>query len=168
MVMTSTIIPLEASADGKRNAHTFFCKAVGYHIHYAVCIARMNDEATIHDNVCRNNVGSSACAARTMREDELAAGKAIYFMERIRPVEQTSLVSKALELVHRGPVPEPQPIPLATAPATPADYMAQAITRAVADEKAPRRARPERLEVKPGETMVQAARRMLAVRNSQN
>jgi len=101
-VMTDTqsapaIEPITASADGKRNAWCLACPATNVKMSYAACLHRAAviddpDYRSAHHvgrvpkdwNDCDRPAGRDerSCIARSMRAEEKAAGKAIFFVAR--------------------------------------------------------------------------------------
>jgi hypothetical protein len=183
---TTPIIPLEASSDGKRNAYTLFCEAIGRPNHYALCLHRLKNAdgkaLALVDRNCIKNLDTTACVAATMRGEELAKGRAIYFKERVRFTGLSALVDKAKELFMptKAPVTQQNEKSLGNSPAPIGDdYMAAALNSAMKDHQAQiekeqlggeRRSAVVNgpLHVLPGESMLEAAKRMLATRASQN
>lgn len=86
---SATIEPITSSADGTRNSYSLFCAARGQSMNYAACLWRQGvlskpDVKTPEDwNSCRTAACSGNCAANNMREEELLAGKSIYFRARL-------------------------------------------------------------------------------------
>lgn len=80
--------PPADSANGRLNGYMHHCNIVAHSMYYAACLARIdavNDKAVRLPQDWQDCAG--ACRTRTcqsakMREDELAQGKAIYFIER--------------------------------------------------------------------------------------
>ena len=83
--METTIEPLSASADGKRNGYTMFCDTKGQRMNYAACLWRQsvleNPATKIPEDwqSCRTAACSGKCNANAMRQEEVLAGKSIYF-----------------------------------------------------------------------------------------
>ena len=86
---SATIEPITSSADGTRNSYSLFCATRGQSMNYAACLWRQGvlskpDVKTPEDwNSCRTAACSGGCAANNMREEELIAGKSIYFRARL-------------------------------------------------------------------------------------
>lgn len=82
-------IPVEASADGKRNAWMIHCGVVQHVKAYCVCIhlckQRKEGRLPTQYSDCSAAIGKKECPALKMRKEELAEGHAIYFRERNTP-----------------------------------------------------------------------------------
>jgi hypothetical protein len=82
------IEPISASADGKRNSHSFGCRILQQTMSYAACIWRQQvlgqpGVKTPEDwSPCREAGRCGTCPANDMRKEEELAGKAIYFADR--------------------------------------------------------------------------------------
>lgn len=85
---SEAIEPITSSADGQRNSYSLFCAARGQSMNYAACLWRQGvlskpDIKTPEDwNSCRTAACSGTCTANNMREEEVLAGKSIYFRAR--------------------------------------------------------------------------------------
>lgn len=85
---TETIEPITASADGKRNSFTLSCGPTGQSMNYAACLWRqgvLSNPATKTPAdwaPCNAARCAGTCTALVMREEELLAGKSIYFRAR--------------------------------------------------------------------------------------
>jgi hypothetical protein len=154
--MTDTTT-LEASADGKRNAHYLHCRFTGSMQPYAACLNKIaqNDAGRALSSIFKVCDFNTACPARALREEEKQAGRAIYFSERDRsagPVMPSAPIN--LPKV-------PTTTPVLVAPSSPAaptlghDYMAQALTLAMR-ESAPV------IKPEPGESLLAFAKRKKA------
>ena len=83
---------IEASADGKRNAFCHGCAAIQQSMSYAACVNRVTtiqradkgfDVKVPRDWAeCDRAMGRGTCPAVSMRSDEVAAGKSLYFQAR--------------------------------------------------------------------------------------
>lgn len=84
------IWPITASADGSLNSHCLRCAVTGQGMGYAACLWRqdvlsnVNAKTPADWNVCRESAASGSCVALRMRHEEVVAGKAIYFRERVK------------------------------------------------------------------------------------
>lgn len=81
--------PIEASADGKRNAFSHACAAVQHTKSYAVCLHLIDKVKTkgslpLTYSDCEKAIEGTGCPARKMRAQEIEKGHAIYFVERIK------------------------------------------------------------------------------------
>lgn len=80
--------PIEASADGKRNAFSSHCAVVTQMMSYPACLWRQNvlaapDIRTPADwSPCADARRTGRCNALSMRQEEELKGHAIYFVER--------------------------------------------------------------------------------------
>lgn len=81
-------LPIELSADGKRNAYSHPCTIMGYRANFAVCLhliaKRKEGRLSAIYADCSAAIGKKACPALKMRKEELDKGQAIYFVERQR------------------------------------------------------------------------------------
>lgn len=112
--MDKTIIPIEVSSDGKRNAHMHCCMVVGHFRNYAVCLHLIDQRkdgrlSTIYAD-CSAAIGKKTCPALSMRAEEKREGHAIYFVERIKALGSafTSAAAALLKPKQRDAVPEPK------------------------------------------------------------
>ena len=86
--MDTAIEPITSSADGKRNGYTLFCDAKGQRMNYAACLWRQkvldNPATKIPEDwqSCRTAACSGKCNANEMRQEEVLAGKSLYFVCR--------------------------------------------------------------------------------------
>ncbi len=84
--------PVEASAGGN-NMHYIACDAVGWRPNYAVCLnkiaARKAGRASevIGGDCCRA-IDNGTCSALAMQKEEATAGKALYFVNRVKWLAQ--------------------------------------------------------------------------------
>lgn len=80
------IEPISASADGKRNAYVVNCSAVQQSLNYAACLNRIatldKGDGPSDWSGCERACNSGRCAAKHMRQEEILAGKSIYFTAR--------------------------------------------------------------------------------------
>ncbi len=170
--MEQKIEPITASADGKRNAYYLKCDVHGQNRPYAACLsiaARTGDPVVkaIYEG-CLGAIRNRSCPAVQMRESELLEGKAIFFLERQR--SGTTPVTEFIAAVKHavpGPVVVSKPkdeLDIALKAAS--DGYADTITKAIAThEVAPPK---PAIQVKPGESPLEAARRIIAMRNAQS
>lgn len=166
------ILPPEVSGDGKRNAYHHQCAIIGNQQAYASCVdklaRRKHGALPVIFSDCSAAIGKKVCPAIAMRKEELAAGKAIYFIERQRFTGLSVLIDKAKEMfkplpqtpkkTSPGPRPEKAPVP-----AIGGDYMAQAITKAVERHVGGPKPTGQAVNVRPGETLLEAARRIRGI-----
>lgn len=86
--MNNEKLPIELSADGKRNAYSHPCNVMGYRANFAVCIhlmeKRKEGRLSAIYSACSAAIGNKRCPAIKMRKEELEKGQAIYFEERNR------------------------------------------------------------------------------------
>jgi Uri superfamily endonuclease len=80
--------PIEDSANGKTNAFSHYCGSVMHSKNYAVCLHLIEERKQGRLNPqyadCSATIGKKVCPALAMRKEEIAAGKALYFVERIK------------------------------------------------------------------------------------
>lgn len=82
------IFGIDASTDGRRNSFTLTCPTLGQSMNYAACLWRQNVLAapnvkTPADwSACDSAGKCGNCRAMQMREEELIAGRSIYFRSR--------------------------------------------------------------------------------------
>lgn len=166
---TDKTISVEASLDGKRNAFHHRCNAVGHSRPYAVCLnlcaKRKKGALSTSYSECSAIIGKKECPALRMRKEEIAAGYAIYFIERIT-VSQ-GFVERAKEFVGRvvsAVVPaapaKPNPVTLKKSSSIidridDTNYT-KVITTAVKPADVPK------VEPKQGESLLEMARRLMA------
>lgn len=133
---TPAALPPEVSGDGKRNAFHHQCSVIGNQQAYASCVdklaRRKHGALPPIFSLCSAAIGKKECQAIAMRKEELAKGQAIYFIERQRFAGLAALVDKAKEFFKPNPVAPKKE----AAPAIGGDYMAQALTKAVERHKA--------------------------------
>jgi hypothetical protein len=85
---SEVIEPITSSADGKRNSYSFHCLHIGQSMSYAACLWRQEvlgapKVKTPEDWAgCDQARRCGTCPALTMRNEEIAAGKSIYFEAR--------------------------------------------------------------------------------------
>lgn len=191
------IHPIEASADGKRNAYSARCDVLGQAMNYAACLWRQsvlglpNVKTAADWEPCRQAASCGRCVAAEMRKEELLKGHSIYFRDR---TVMQRLVHKAREWVMPStdaikPA-APKFIPIAPAKPARAESMLDAMgegsgyadainsmvsegsgyaapVAAVVPVPAPRSVGPT-LVALPGESPLAMARRMAAERKSQS
>jgi len=79
------IYPVEASALGT-NAYYINCGVAGHHAPYASCLMRIEQRKQgrldIRWSDCSAAIGKKECSAQKLRKEELAEGRAIYFINR--------------------------------------------------------------------------------------
>ena len=84
------VLPVEVSADAKRNAYIHWCDEVNARVLYAMCRNHMkNRKEGALDSiyaVCSAAIGARRCPARHLLEEEKTKGQAIYFIERVQNV----------------------------------------------------------------------------------
>lgn len=84
----TTIHPLSASADGKRNAFSRRCEVLGQTMNYAACLwrngvlERDDIKAPADWEPCRNAMRCGTCNSANMRREEVLKGHSIYFKDR--------------------------------------------------------------------------------------
>lgn len=81
MVSEEKVEPASASEDGRRNAYYITCNTVGQKRPYAACLAHIDDRIGGLSNCC-DAIRNKSCPALAMRQEERLQGKAIYFIQR--------------------------------------------------------------------------------------
>jgi hypothetical protein len=110
-------VTLDSCANGRRNAATFWCDAFSIRPYYASCLFKIKAEAD--DNLasifadCGQQIRRGNCKAAVMRDDEIAAGKPIHFLERIDPIEPTLRTKGKPVSPVQAPVVKIEPVPQA-------------------------------------------------------
>ncbi len=108
----------EMSAHGTNAYYCEFCNHAGYRPNYASCLRRIADRKAgrldTNEAQCSTAIGNKACMALEMQKEEKQAGKAIYYVNRVKmrqnQVENAALVGIKLgQRVSRGLV-NPKPI----------------------------------------------------------
>lgn len=78
---------VDDSASGN-NAYYVACSVVGQHAAYAACLSRLTQRKegrlSVSYAACSSAIGKKDCPAIEMRKQELAAGKAMFFINRIK------------------------------------------------------------------------------------
>lgn len=97
------IEPVTSSADGSRNSFTHSCAPTGQSMSYAACLWRLKlaeDGTKMPADWmrCVDAKNAGRCQAVAMREEELLAGKSIYFRER-------GLIEKAVHAARQWVMP---------------------------------------------------------------
>lgn len=114
--MTEEIITLlpDVSADGKRNAFHHHCEVVGHYRSFAVCshLCGMRKLGRLAESYadCSVAISKKRCPALSMITEEKAAGKAIYFIERIRDMTET-IVTRTREFMRPSKAPHVKSFP---------------------------------------------------------
>ena len=82
----------ETSANGKRNAYHNPCEVVGHYRPYAARLNLCSGTKAEHLNEiygeCLSHIKKQRCPALAMKQEEKLAGRAIYFVERMRFEDQ--------------------------------------------------------------------------------
>jgi hypothetical protein len=161
--METITLAIDVSEDGRRNAFYHLCKVVERDVAYAACLNKITIYKTgnlpANHSDCERAMRHGRCPAVEMRQQEFGAGRALFFKERIRGI--ASLVDKAKKLFTPASIDQlTQAEPPAPVPIVGKDYVAAALNSAIAKEQ------KAKVEVRPGETMLEAARRMLAARKA--
>lgn len=82
------IEPVTSSTDGRRNSYTVACEITSQSMNYAACLWRLGVMASPKTrippdwDVCANARKCNTCPAVAMRDEEMLAGKSIYFVDR--------------------------------------------------------------------------------------
>jgi hypothetical protein len=149
---------LEDSASGK-NAHMLACNAIGQRMSYAACLNRIkvvqSDQRAPADwSVCKSALGCRQCPAKDMRDDEIEAGHALFFVAR---EDVQNAVAASRDWVSSWD----KPAPKRRAAKTALDAAGDLGTYSDAINAAPRTSKPIPVAL-AGETPVQMARRLAA------
>jgi hypothetical protein len=159
-------------------------------------IARKEADTLPTQSPCHEPIAKGRCLAIDLREKEIAAGHSLYFIERLRHGAIAALVDKAKQLFGpKAPVPSNVDITgngtvsvdvnalvkspkvqqqVAAAARIESDYMAQALNVMMKDHTEKPAEEPlvkpaqEIPAPLPGETTLQAARRLLAAKNAKS
>lgn len=161
--------PIGASADGKRNAFYVACDVMKHARPYAVCLNlcsnRKDGRLSAVYSECSAAIGKKECPALKMRKEEIDAGYAIYFRERIKT--EAGFVERAKQFV-TGVVAAVVPA-TAAKPALVASKKARGIIDKIDDtgyseviKKTPTVAPPPKIEIREGESLLDMARRLMA------
>lgn len=188
--MTDEIKTIEDSANGKTNGYILTCSAIGQRRYYATCVHIVSQvgnskfEPLYGD--CFDAIKKKTCPAASMRKEEIAEGKGIYFAER-KMVEMVAPITSESEkelrdsgkIKTKGRMTTILP---ASAPASKRDNddfaingFADAINAAMEKETAkvietvvkpqkPKPASEVQIKAMPGESLLDIARRKLAER----
>jgi hypothetical protein len=184
--MTTTKTPLEASLSGKNAYYLGTCRHTEHNPAYCACldkIRRIDAGERLGPDLarCADAIRLSTCQAKNMRQAEELAGEALYFIPREslntshNRVPPWSVEGAGTRPVKRAP---PTPAPIIVAAGTYADAINAAmkeqppagLVSAVAktpEQLLPRieEARAAKPPIEPGETPIQYARRVAALRN---
>lgn len=89
--------PIEDSANGKTNAYSHYCGSVMHSKNYAVCLHLIEERKQGRLNPqyadCSASIGKKVCPAIAMRKQEVEAGKALFFTERIKNLGESFMDS---------------------------------------------------------------------------
>lgn len=78
---------VEYSASGDNAYYIPSCKSVGHRPNYASCLKRISNwiqKTGVADGACESQFECGTCPAQVMRREEMAAGKSIYFVNRLK------------------------------------------------------------------------------------
>ncbi len=83
------VLPPEASSWGK-NAFYHSCSVIEQKRSFAACMhtigaVEKGNEHYLNEESCLRAIKNGSCEAMAMRAEEVAAGKALYYQERVRP-----------------------------------------------------------------------------------
>ena len=96
------IMPIEMSADTKRNAHCHYCNVTGQRHSYALCLHKLTlrkvSRLKEDWSECSAAIGKKTCPAIDMKENEVEKGYALYFIERLKFIGIAGLVDIAKEM----------------------------------------------------------------------
>ena len=89
--------PIEDSANGKTNAFSHYCGSVMHSKNYAVCLHLIEERKAGRLSPqyadCSVSIGKKNCPALAMRKQEIEAGKALFFRERIKNLGESFMDS---------------------------------------------------------------------------
>lgn len=167
------IEPITASADGRRNSYTINCVPTGQSMNYASCLWRQSllsssgIKTPMDWNACDKARCSNECPAVGMRQEEILAGKSIYFMERLFARTLTATARKWLSptssfsssFAKKETIAEKPPTSMLDAIGE-ASSFAEAITTAASKPMMPLSS------FYPGESPLQMARRLQAEKST--
>lgn len=94
--------PITASAGGDNAYYLSYCDAASHRPGYAVCLGKMKinaedpAQAERRFGECARFMARGNCKAMSMREEELGAGKAIYFISRTAMIKEDEERAAAL------------------------------------------------------------------------
>lgn len=185
--------PPEHSAGGINTFTVKGCKVVGHTPGYCVCLNKIKaferDRALTSYPECERAISSRTCPAIAMRQEEQAAGKALYFIDRALLREEMDKafagVSARFAPTKSAPAPKPEPIKVTTAknvsdhrimtPTPEIDGYAAAINAAIkeaaqaatAPTPEPKVASPSPSPVTPGLSMIERTRLQMGL-NKEN
>lgn len=100
-------LPIEMSASGSNAYYCEFCNFGGHRPAYSACLGRINSEGKISSNYsdCKVAIQRRHCPALEMREEELAAGHAIYYTDRAEiQAQNEQRLNRQGVTVNRDPV----------------------------------------------------------------
>lgn len=185
--------PPEHSAGGINTFTVKGCKVVGHTPGYCVCLNKIKaferDKALTSYPECERAISSRTCPAIAMRQEEQAAGKALYFIDRTLLREEMNKafagVSARFAPTKSAPASKPEPIKVTTAknvsdhrimtPTPEIDGYAAAINAAIkeaaqaatAPTPEPKVASPSPSPVTPGLSMIERTRLQMGL-NKEN
>lgn len=89
--------PIEDSANGKTNAFSHYCSSVMHSKNYAVCLHLIEERKlgslSMQYADCSVSIGKKNCPALAMRKQEIEAGQALFFKERIKHLGESFMDS---------------------------------------------------------------------------
>lgn len=89
--------PIEDSANGKTNSYSHYCASVMHSKNYAVCLHLIEERKlgrlSSQYADCSTSIGKKNCPALAMRKQEIEAGKALFFKERIKHLGESFMDS---------------------------------------------------------------------------
>lgn len=103
-----TVYPVEASAQGDNAYYCEFCNFGGHRPNYAACLSKIENRQqdgrlSSNDSECSVAIQRRFCQVVAMREEELEAGRAIYYVNRAKQIElnKQSLARHGVQLLDR-------------------------------------------------------------------
>lgn len=133
--------PIEASADGKRNAFAFECDILKTRQHFASCLNhitnRQRGPLKRMFKTCCEAIDDVACPAIQMRAQEREKGQAIFFVERIRSGDTLAKASAFFKGDTQPPADQPIVVGETAKHRLGTGNYADAINRALAQPKGP-------------------------------
>ena len=94
------IYPLEKSLSGTNAYYIHDCAAAGHTAGYCACLKKIMDHGNgrlseIYAN-CGNAMDKNSCKASKMRKEEIAAGRALFYISRAKLQAQTAAENEAI------------------------------------------------------------------------
>lgn len=176
--MITAELPVSASADGRVNGYVFACVTMGQRKIYPVCLNLINNRNNkLYEMIygdCIGAINKGVCPALKMQREEEAAGHAIYFKDRSIDYVIPKLTKTRSRIVTEAvtEAPEPKAMPDNILSRIEDVSYEDALNKAIEKEvKKPAVVVTPEVDggkiipmgiAKPGESLIEMARRMLA------